>query len=103
VTQGISLSLDIILTLAGIVATIAASYAVVRYQVDDARKDAAAARQRSEEVGQQLQAFKAEAGARFATDETLQRVEDRITEAITRLGDRFDRFFEGNRKSWWQR
>ncbi|KAI93543.1 hypothetical protein T281_16025 [Rhodomicrobium udaipurense JA643] len=102
-TQGISLSLDIILTLAGIIATVAASYAVMRYQVDDAKKDAAAARQRSDEVGKDLLAFKAEASERFATDETLQRVENRITEAINRLGDRFDRFFEGSRKSWWQR
>ncbi|WP_127076129.1 hypothetical protein [Rhodomicrobium lacus] len=102
-TQGINLSLDIIITLATIIGSIAASYAVTRHRAEAAQKEASEAKARADAVAGQLSDFKIEATKRFATDEMLQSVESKITEAINRLADRLDRIIEGGRKGWWQR
>lgn len=43
----------------------------------------------------ELADYKLEAAQRYATSDLLKEVEERMIEAINRLGDRFDRYFDG--------
>jgi hypothetical protein len=67
----------------------------------DADKSATAAHVRANEAHvvavealARIATFREEAARRFVTDEMLQAVENRVIDAIHRLGDRFDRVIE---------
>ena len=46
------------------------------------------------EAARRQQDFEVDAARRFVTDEMLTKFEERLTDAISRLGDRLDRAFE---------
>lgn len=60
--------------------------------------DLAAARDCIEDVraksAKELDAFKLEVAQRYATSDLMREIEERMIEAINRLGDRFDRYFD---------
>lgn len=51
----------------------------------------------AESVRRDLDAFKLEVAKSYATQHSIREVEERVVQAIDRLGDRLDRFLE-NRK-----
>lgn len=86
-----------IITLAGFLgmATLGGiGYGALQQKTAQAGSDAAEARKTADHTAQALSDFKADAERRFVTDETLNRVEERIVAAIDRLGDRLDRVID---------
>lgn len=86
-----------IITLAGMMGMVLAGgigYGVLQQKTSQAARDAMDARQTSEKNARDLAEYKADAERRFVTDETLNRVEERIVGAIERLGDRLDRVID---------
>jgi|GEM_PF-2338029 len=71
-------------------------WAVGRYKGESAHAMAKAAQERADAAHAALAAYKTEVVAHFATIEMLQKSEDRVAEAINRLADRLDRFFENS-------
>lgn len=76
------------------VSAVAGSYAVTKYRGERAEQAAEAATKLALAVQAELTAFRLEASRRFVTDEMLMKVEERVVEAINRLGDRLDRVLE---------
>ncbi len=76
------------------VAATAGSYAVTKYRSERAEQAAAEARLLALQAINELNAFRLEAARRFVTDEMLVKVEERVVEAINRLGDRLDRLLD---------
>lgn len=76
------------------VAATAGSYAVTKYRSERAEIAAAEAKLLALQAINDLNAFRLEAARRFVTDEMLVKVEERVVEAINRLGDRLDRLLD---------
>jgi len=76
------------------VAATAGSYAVTKYRSERAEIAAAEAKQIALQAINNLNAFRLEAARRFVSDEMLVKVEERVVEAINRLGDRLDRLLD---------
>lgn len=73
------------------------TWVVARYKGEQAFEAARSARERADSVERELAAFRAEANARFATIEMLEKSENRVADAINRLADRLDRVLETTR------
>lgn len=88
--EGIALLTGLITALAGGFI----GYGALRQRVETVREIATDARSLADRAKADLAAYKAEAERRFVTDETLDRVEERIVAAIERLGDRLDKLID---------
>lgn len=90
----VSLPLVAAISLLSILATLAASWGVLRFQSSRHEVEIHRIEGRLEQLASDLAAFKLEAARRFVTDEMLVKVEERIVTAIDRLADRIDRVIE---------
>jgi hypothetical protein len=84
----------LLLSLATVLATLAASWAVLRFQGHQHDKRIARLEARLDQQALDLVAFKLEAAQKFVTDEMMAKLETRIIGAVDRLADRLDRAFE---------
>lgn len=87
-------SLAAVLPLLGMLATLAASWGIVRFQAAQHDKRIARPDERCEAIGRELAEFKVDAVQRFVSDEALAKVEARISDGFNRLADRLDRLVE---------
>lgn len=82
------------ISLVTVLATLAASWGVVRFQASQHDKRIHRLDERCEALGRELAAFKETAAQRFVTDEMMTKLEERVISAIDRLADRLDRIIE---------
>jgi hypothetical protein len=75
--------------------TLAASWGVVKYQAAQHEKRLQGLEDKVERQADELSDFRLEAAQRFVTVETMAKLEERVVDAINRLGDRLDRVLEG--------
>lgn len=105
-----TISLGNILSLVGMIVAAIYSWVVVRGQaasarqdVDDLQKSHDALARRVEEIrakgAHELAEWKLYVAREYVTAATIKEVEERMIEAINRLGDRFDRYFDSARPS----
>lgn len=92
--EQVSLPVAVALSLTTVIATLAASWGVVRFQAAQHDKRIARLEERCETLGRELSGFKVEAAQRFVTDDMLAKLEERVIGAIDRLADRLDRIIE---------
>ncbi|PZR94184.1 MAG: hypothetical protein DI537_08830 [Stutzerimonas stutzeri] len=92
--QDISLSYAVLLTGGAMLVGIASSYAVTRSQVATLAERLRSAEADIRQGQVDLAQFKLDAARRFVTDEMMTKVEERVVDAINRLGDRLDRILE---------
>lgn len=92
--QDISLSVAVLLTGGAMLVGIASSYAVTRSQVGNLAERLRSAEAEIKQGQIDLAAFKLDAARRFVTDEMMTKLEERVVDAINRLGDRLDRILE---------
>lgn len=90
----VSLPLVAAISLVSILATLAASWGVLRFQAGRHEVELRRVEGRLDQLAADLSAFKLEAARRYVTDEMLVKVEERIVTAIDRLADRLDRVIE---------
>lgn len=86
------------MTLAGFVWKLADRLRSLESEAGLARSAATQAESDVRRVDTELSAFRIEAARRFVTDETIEKLEGRIVDAINRLGDRLDRVIDGRRR-----
>ncbi|MGX1786824.1 hypothetical protein ACWIGM_08815 [Bosea sp. NPDC055332] len=75
--------------------TLAASWGVVKYQATQHEKRLQSLEDKVGRQADELSNFRLEAAQRFVTVETMAKLEERVVDAINRLGDRLDRVLEG--------
>lgn len=75
--------------------TLAASWGVVKYQAAQHEKRLQSLEDKVGRMAEHHTEFELEAARRFVTVETMAKLEERVVDAINRLGDRLDRVLEG--------
>lgn len=83
-----------LITLAGFIWKLADRLRALESEASAARAIGTSASAVATATQREVSEFKVEVARHFATNETVEKSEARVIEAITRLGDRLDRFFE---------
>jgi hypothetical protein len=92
----INVTISLALAAGTALVSVATAWAITKRAAEEALRKAEAAEAHAARVERDLGEFKVEAARRFVTDEMLTKVEERVVEAINRLGDRLDRLLDAH-------
>lgn len=90
-----------LLTIAAIIVAALSAFFIQRGNINTAVKEANEAKEeaknailRARELGAELANYRLEVSEKYATHKSLEQLEERIIQAVERIGDRLDRVFE---------